>query len=156
MKRQILAAFSLVAASVLVTGCASPSLQGDVYSRDEARQTQQVEYGIVVGVRPVIIEGESSVGGKVAGAVLGGVLGHQVGGGGGKDVATAVGVVAGSAVASRAQENASQAQGLELTIDMDSGRTISLVQEVQYVDQFREGDRVQINSNGRNNRVSRI
>ena len=42
----------------------------------------------------------SNVGGAVVGAILGGVLGHQVGGGRGKDVATAGGAVAGAVIGS--------------------------------------------------------
>ncbi|MES2151205.1 MAG: beta/gamma crystallin-related protein [Pseudomonadota bacterium] len=41
-----------------------------------------------------------NVGGAIAGAILGGVLGHQVGGGTGRDVATAGGAVAGAAIGS--------------------------------------------------------
>ena len=42
--------------------------------------------------------GDTNVGGAVIGALLGGVLGHQVGGGRGKDVATAGGAVAGALI----------------------------------------------------------
>ena len=42
--------------------------------------------------------GETNVGGAVVGALIGGVLGHQVGGGRGKDVATAGGAVAGALI----------------------------------------------------------
>jgi len=42
--------------------------------------------------------GEPNVGGAIVGGILGGVLGHQVGGGRGKDVATAGGAVAGAAI----------------------------------------------------------
>lgn len=42
--------------------------------------------------------GDVNVGAAIAGAVLGGVLGHQVGGGRGKDIATAGGAVAGAAL----------------------------------------------------------
>ena len=42
--------------------------------------------------------GSANVPGALVGAVLGGILGHQVGGGSGRDAATAVGVVAGAAV----------------------------------------------------------
>jgi uncharacterized protein YcfJ len=42
--------------------------------------------------------GGTNVGGAVVGAILGGVLGHQVGGGRGKDVATAGGAVAGAMI----------------------------------------------------------
>ncbi|TWO71872.1 glycine zipper 2TM domain-containing protein [Caenimonas sedimenti] len=41
-----------------------------------------------------------NVGGALAGAVIGGILGHQVGGGSGKDAATAVGVISGAAIGS--------------------------------------------------------
>lgn len=46
--------------------------------------------------------GEPNVGGAIVGAVIGGVLGHQVGGGRGKDVATAGGAVAGAAIGANA------------------------------------------------------
>jgi uncharacterized protein YcfJ len=42
--------------------------------------------------------GDPNVGGAVIGAVIGGILGHQVGGGSGRDAATAVGVVGGAAI----------------------------------------------------------
>lgn len=42
--------------------------------------------------------GSANVPGAIVGAVIGGVLGHQVGGGRGKDIATAGGAVAGAAV----------------------------------------------------------
>lgn len=42
--------------------------------------------------------GSANVPGAVLGAVIGGILGHQVGGGSGRDAATAVGVVAGAAI----------------------------------------------------------
>lgn len=47
-----------------------------------------------------IVEEQSSanVPGAIAGAIIGGILGHQVGGGRGKDIATAGGAVAGAAV----------------------------------------------------------
>jgi len=43
---------------------------------------------------------EANVPGAIAGALIGGILGHQVGGGFGKDVATAGGLVAGAAIGS--------------------------------------------------------
>src|ERR1700687_2107425 len=44
--------------------------------------------------------GNANVPGAIVGAVIGGVLGHQVGGGRGRDVATAGGAVAGAAIGS--------------------------------------------------------
>lgn len=46
----------------------------------------------------VVDRGDVNVPGAIAGAVIGGLLGHQIGGGRGRDVATAGGVVAGAAI----------------------------------------------------------
>ncbi len=43
-------------------------------------------------------QGSANVPGAIAGAIIGGILGHQVGGGRGKDVATAGGAIAGAAI----------------------------------------------------------
>lgn len=45
---------------------------------------------------------EASVPGAIAGGVIGGVLGHQIGGGSGRDAATALGAIAGLAIGSNA------------------------------------------------------
>ncbi len=49
--------------------------------------------------------GDRNVGGAIAGALIGGVLGHQVGGGSGKDIATAGGAVAGGLIGSNVGRN---------------------------------------------------
>jgi uncharacterized protein YcfJ len=46
----------------------------------------------------VVDRGDVNVPGAIAGAVIGGLLGHQIGGGHGRDVATAGGAVAGAAI----------------------------------------------------------
>ncbi len=46
--------------------------------------------------------GEPNVGGAIVGGLIGGVLGHQVGGGRGRDVATAGGAIAGAAIGANA------------------------------------------------------
>ncbi len=51
------------------------------------------------------IRGDANVGGAILGGILGGVLGHQVGGGRGRDVATAVGVLGGGAVGANVGRN---------------------------------------------------
>lgn len=45
--------------------------------------------------------GGPNVGGAVVGAIIGGIIGHQIGGGRGKDIATAGGAVAGGVIGSR-------------------------------------------------------
>jgi uncharacterized protein YcfJ len=52
--------------------------------------------------------GDANVGGAVAGALIGGILGHQIGGGTGRDLATAGGVVAGAAIGANVGRDGSQ------------------------------------------------
>ena len=47
----------------------------------------------------------------LAGAVIGGILGHQVGGGGGKDAATALGAIGGAAIGANVGRDGSGQQG---------------------------------------------
>lgn len=51
---------------------------------------------------------DPNVGGAIAGAIIGGILGHQVGGGTGKDIATAGGVMAGAVIGSKAGQSDSR------------------------------------------------
>ncbi len=77
------------------------------------RGQERVFEADVIGVRAVYgrpeqrcwvereqVSGGDNVGPAIAGAIIGGILGHQVGGGRGKDVATAGGAVAGAAIGS--------------------------------------------------------
>ena len=45
--------------------------------------------------------GDANIAGAIIGGILGGVLGHQVGGGRGKDVATALGAIGGAAIGNK-------------------------------------------------------
>ena len=61
-------------------------------------ESQQVVESVQGQGRP----GDGNAGNAVLGAIIGGVLGHQVGGGRGKDAATAAGAVAGAVIGSGA------------------------------------------------------
>ena len=52
-------------------------------------------------------QGGANVPGAIVGAIIGGILGHQVGGGRGKDVATAGGAIAGAAIGANAGRDSS-------------------------------------------------
>ena len=138
----------------LLSGCAS-SLEGGVYSRDEARQTQTVEYGQIDEVRPVIIEGAQSGIGAAVGGATGAIAGAGVSSG---DRESRLGAVligaAGAVVGDRIEESMTRTQGLEMIVTLDSGRVVSVVQEVSTVDEFAPGQRVKLLGSGRNQRVS--
>lgn len=137
----------------MLTGCVN-SLSGNTYSRNEARQVQQVKYGIVESVVPVVIEGTSGVVGGATGAVVGGIVASNIGGGRGKDIATVLGAVAGGIAGKQVEENVTRSQGQEITVRLDNGNLISIVQEVGDGPMFRSGDRVRVLSGSGSARVT--
>ena len=136
-----------------LTGCVS-GLEGSSYSRSEARQIQQVEFGAVLSTKPVIIEGQRTDWGELSGVIIGGIAGSSVGEGKGQQIATTLGAIGGAVAASVVEEKATRVQGLELTVKMDSGKILSIVQEVEEINQFQKGQRVRILMQGSLARVS--
>ncbi|MBP0050124.1 glycine zipper 2TM domain-containing protein [Marinobacterium sp. AK62] len=147
MNRLIIAA--TLGVSLVLSGCAQQGLYGTSYSRSQVGQAQTVQYGSVEAVTPVVIEGRTDgIVGSGTGAVVGGIAGNQVGGGSGRTLATVVGAVAGGLVGQRIEKSATERQGQEVTIRLDSGRVISVVQEVQEGQYFQPGERVRVLGQG--------
>jgi len=144
---------ALLAAAVL-TGCAS-SKAGDVYSRDQARTEQSVRMGTIEAVREVRIEGTKSGIGAVAGGVTGGIAASSIGHGTGSAVAAAVGAIAGGLIGAAAEEGVTKSNGIEVTVRLDNGQTIAVVQAVDANTTFQPGDRVRVLSGQGVTRVSR-
>ena len=139
---------------LLLTGCAS-NLTGDNYSASEAKKIQEVSFGRVISERPVVIDGrQNGVIGTAAGGVLGGVIAHNVGGGSGRDVAAGIGAIIGGILGQQVEEKATRKQGQELTIELDSGSTISIVQQISQENFFAVNDRVKVLQQGDTVRVS--
>lgn len=99
--------------------------------------------GTVETVREVKIEGTKTPIGSIAGGAVGGLAGHGVGGGSGAKIAAVVGAVAGGVAGSAAEELATRKAGIEITVTLDNGNTISVVQE-QSGEYFAPGDRVRV------------
>jgi outer membrane lipoprotein SlyB len=146
-------AISLIALSTLgLAGCQS-GLGGSDYSREQARSAQEVQMGVVQAVRQVNIEGSKTIVGPAAGAVVGGVAGSTIGAGKGSAVGAVVGAVIGGVAGAAAEEGLTRQKGLEITVKLDSGRTIAIVQGMD--EDFRVGDRVRVLSGGGTTRVTR-
>jgi len=142
----------LLISLALLAGCAS-SKSGDVYTRDQARREQDIRMGVVESVREVLMEGTKSPVGAVAGAAVGGIAGSTLGGGKGSTVAAVIGAVAGGLAGSAIEESVTRKQAMEITIKMDNGQLIAIVQEGDPL-AFRPGDRVRIISSGGESRVT--
>ena len=137
--------------SVLLVACAS-SNSGSVYSRDEARKVQTVKTGVVESVRPVKLEGTKSPVGTIAGGAVGGIAGSSVGGGRGSAIAAVIGAVVGGLAGSVAEEGITRKDGLEITVKLDGGGLVAVVQEAD--ESFKAGEKVRLVENGTTTRVS--
>ena len=137
--------------SVFLAACAS-SNSGSVYKRDDARKVQTVKTGVVESVRTVKLEGTKSPIGTVAGGAIGGIAGSSIGGGRGSAIAAVLGAVVGGLAGSAAEEGITRKDGLEITVKLDGGALVAIVQEAD--EEFKPGDKVRIVENADTSRVS--
>lgn len=136
-----LSVFLIIPLCVFVVACSSnPS--ATTYSRDQTLAVQQVQFGTVLSVQNVNIEGTKSGVGTVAGGLIGGIAGSGVGHGRGSAIAAVIGGVAGGLIGDKVEQAATKKAGLELTVQLDSGNIISIVQEAEEV--FQAGDHVRL------------
>nr|WP_301103008.1 glycine zipper 2TM domain-containing protein [Propionivibrio sp.] len=142
---------SVLLISLILAGCAT-SKSGDVYSRDQARREMLVRSGVVESIREVTMEGTQSGVGGLAGAAVGGVAGSNVGGGKGQIVGAIFGAVLGGMAGSAIEESASKKNALEITVRLDGGQLIAVVQEMGEI--FNPGERVRILSGNGSTRVT--
>ena len=132
---------AVVVMAAALGACAS-SNSGSVYKRGEARTVQTVKMGVIESVRQVKLEGTKSPVGTGAGAVVGGVAGNSIGGGRGRANTTVLGAVVGGLAGSAAEEGFTRKDGVEITVKLDSGNMIAVVQEAD--EQFDPGERVRV------------
>jgi outer membrane lipoprotein SlyB len=142
----------VLALSAAVAGCAPP-LGPNHYYRGEALRAQSVEMGVVEGVRPVQFQGPDTGVGTVGGAALGGLAGSGVGGGAGQAAAIIGGAILGGIIGNAVERDASRRPGVELTVRLDAGRMIAVVQD-DMGEPFRPGDRIRVLSDGYRTRVA--
>ncbi len=147
VSRLILVAFI----TAFLAACAS-SNSGSVYSRDDARKVQTVKTGVVESVRAVKLEGTKSPVGTVAGGVVGGVAGGSIGHGAGSAIGAVIGAVAGGIAGSAIEEGVTRKDALEITVKLDGGAMIAIVQEAD--EQFHPGEKVRIVENADTSRVT--
>jgi len=125
---RLLGTATLVLLAAILAGCAS-SKSGDVYTRDQARTVHTVKLGVVESVRTVRLEGTKTPVGTAAGAVVGGVAG------------------------SAAEEGITRKDGIEITVKLDNGTMLAVVQEAT-AEQFNPGERVRVLEGGGVTRVT--
>ncbi|HYN38361.1 MAG TPA: hypothetical protein VES39_03825 [Rhodospirillales bacterium] len=114
---------ALLLSALLLFGCSSPS--STRYSSADVGRSIETSPGSVVSSRIVRVGGDRSAVGPIAGGALGGAgagWGFQSG------WAAIIGAVIGAGAGYLAQDAASGGEGIEYLVQMDDGRTITLVQ----------------------------
>ena len=149
MSKLKLAITFLIAA--ILAACAS-SNSGDVYSREDARKIQTVRMGVVESVRAVKLEGTKTPIGTAAGAAVGGIAGSTIGEGKGSAVGAVIGAVAGGLAGSAIEEVVTRKDALEITVKLDNGSLVAIVQEA--TESFTPGEKVRLIETGGTTRVS--
>jgi outer membrane lipoprotein SlyB len=129
------------AGALLLGGCAYHAGSGD-YRGYETRGEQSVRFGVVESVREVRIDPRETGVGTAGGALLGGLAGSNVGGGNGQIAGAIGGAILGGIIGQNIEKSANERRGAEVTVLLDTGKYISVVQEAD--ESFRAGDRVRI------------
>ncbi|EJC7122233.1 glycine zipper 2TM domain-containing protein [Vibrio parahaemolyticus] len=127
-----------------------PLFANAAYQRNVAKPVNEVVYGKIDSVRYItqqeVVQSKSNGWKTLLGATIGGLVGNQFGGGSGKEVATAVGALAGAVVA----QNQSNYQYtveyklVELLIKVKGDKLINVIQDVDKNMLFSRGDEVRI------------
>lgn len=120
----LVTAFSLIA---LLGACASSS--PDVIKRGDAQRLSQVEDGVVLSIRPVVVDGSQSGIGGAVGGVVGAIGGY--GGSGVQREAQVLGVlagVAGAAAGNAIERMATREDAYEILVQLKGGERRAIVQ----------------------------
>ena len=118
----------VILCGALLGACAA----GSQMSQPPAQQLgeQQIQFGNIVQINPVTLEGDHQLGlGAVMGAAAGGLLGSLVGGGSGRDVAIVIGAIGGGVVGNKVQNNYADKQpGSHVIVRLDNGVHVAVTQ----------------------------
>ncbi|MGR2999992.1 glycine zipper 2TM domain-containing protein [Vibrio vulnificus] len=120
------------------------------YERNVAKPVNKVIYGEVESVRYIsqqeIMRSQAEGWKTLLGATMGGLVGNQFGGGTGKEVATAIGAVAGAVIVQNQgqSEYRIEYQLVELLIKTEKGQLINVIQDVDKNMLFNRADKVRM------------
>ena len=147
-KKYLIASLSLVLFS-----CVNESLKSDSFSRDSVQRISNVLYGEIISIKNVNIEGSTK-----AGTIVGGLVGAAAGSGVSdskpeSEIGAVLGGAIGATLGGNISKNFQSVDGAQITINMDDGRTISVVQEIGDY-KFSVGDLVEVITTKGKTRVS--
>ena len=120
----------ILSLSLFVFSCSNMSLAPEVVRKSDAQKQQYVTIGTIIDVTNVVIEGDREAG-SAAGAVIGAATGKNVTESEPEsDIAAIIGGLVGSAVGAEIGSKLTKKDGVELLIETNGGRMVSIIQEV--------------------------
>ena len=135
---------------ILGVSCSMTDYKPESISKYQAGKIETVLIGTILQLESVIIEGDRDLGAS-AGAAVGADLGSD------NDkapvAAGVIGALIGSAVGAEIGSKINEKRAIELTIELDNGKIISIVQEVSEKYSFFERQRVKIVKSNYRSRV---
>ena len=134
--------FALLAVVLMLSACASQT--GSSYSRYEAREPMTVELGVIKQLNDALIEDDPDGLGTLTGGIVGGILGSAFGGGSGRIFTVAGGALAGALARTGIEKAVRTKAAQEIMVELDGGRTIVVVQEIDKSEILAVGDRVRV------------
>lgn len=151
MRKLIFVSFSILLA-LLLGACSTTS--PDVVQRGDAQRMSKVEDGVILSLRPVVVDGSQSGVGSVAGGVVGGVAGASLGGNRESIIGGVLGAVVGGVVGNAVERAGTREEALELLIQLKGGERRAVVQ-AKGSESFVPGDAVILITTGAKVRVVR-
>lgn len=138
----------MLCATLALAGCesASSTSSGPVYQTSQTGQVISGESGMVIAVEEVIIQAASSAAGSTGtGAQVGSAVGSAVLGGNPASIGRAIGSIVGSKAGASLDNNT----GDKITILLDSGKTVTIIQVRDKKGQpMMSGERVVVEQSG--------
>jgi len=144
-----LKSINLIFILIIGTACSMADYKPESISKYQAGEIETVLLGTILQLESVVIEGNRDL--AAAGAAVGGDLGSD------NDkapvAAGVIGALIGSAVGAEIGSKVNEKRAIELTIQLDNEKIISIVQEVSDKYSFFEGQRVKVVKSNYRSRV---
>ncbi len=149
---------SVLVATVLLAGCSHPS--GTTYEAGDVGRTIETTQASVVSSRFVKVTGDSGAAGPIPAGAIGPLAGGALGASGsalafnGSGLVAVIGGVLGAGVGYLAQKQMNNREGIEYVLQMEDGRTVTLVQNRESEEQpLPDGTPVLVQVSGQYTRV---
>ena len=154
MKHKIIFIFLIILITVIQTGC-SRNLSSGFYTSSKVGEVINTFKGKIIQARVVNIRDADQISKNTVGVITGSFLGSAAGSqiieeeGTGSNVMTALGAFLGAIAGAFLQEKLTEQKGIEYTISLTDGRTLTIVQGIDTNFNIGQSVNVQINLHGR-------